>query len=197
MLDHFSPSYPPSNPKNQNFERIKRASANVIFYTHVPRTTIIWCTCSLRQNLEKMKKTPGDIIILHLCKTNDDHMTHGSWDMERDRHIFFFHFGPFLPCSSRNNPKNQNFEEWKKYQEISFYTSVPKMTIIRCMVPETWSATDRIFLSFWAIFCPFTPLKTWKNNILKNTWRYHHFIQVYQKSWSYAILFLRYGTWWM
>ena len=26
------------------------------------------------------------------------------------------------------------------------------------MVPEIWSATDRIFLSSWAIFCPFTPL---------------------------------------
>ena len=24
-------------------------------------------------------------------------------------------------------------------------------------VPEIWSATDRIFLSFWVIFCPFTP----------------------------------------
>ena len=28
----------------------------------------------------------------------------------------------------------------------------------------------------------------------KICWRYHHFTHVYQKSWSYAILFLRYGT---
>ena len=25
------------------------------------------------------------------------------------------------------------------------------------MVPEIWSTTDRIFLSFWTILCPFTP----------------------------------------
>ena len=31
----------------------------------------------------------------------------------------------------------------------------------------------------------------------KNAGRYHHFTQVYQKSWSYAILFLRHGTWHM
>ena len=31
------------------------------------------------QNLEKMKKkTPGDIIILHMCTTNDNHMMYGS-----------------------------------------------------------------------------------------------------------------------
>ena len=25
------------------------------------------------------------------------------------------------------------------------------------MVPEIWNATDRTFLSFWTVFCPFTP----------------------------------------
>ena len=45
-LDHFLHSDPPNNPKNQNFE--------------------------------KMKKTCGDIIILHLCTTNDDHIMYGS-----------------------------------------------------------------------------------------------------------------------
>ena len=31
-----------------------------------------------------MKKMPGDIIILHLCTTNYDHMMFGSWDMLHD-----------------------------------------------------------------------------------------------------------------
>ena len=53
----------------------------------------------------------------------------------------------------------------------------------------------RIFCHFGWFFCPFTPLATHKLKILKkktktNTRRYHHFTQVYQKSWSYAILFL-------
>ena len=30
------------------------------------------------QNFEKMKKTPGDIIILHLHTTNDNHMMYSS-----------------------------------------------------------------------------------------------------------------------
>ena len=30
------------------------------------------------QNFEKMKKPPGDIIILHKCTINDDHIIYGS-----------------------------------------------------------------------------------------------------------------------
>ena len=33
----------------------------------------------------KLKKTPGDIIILHICPMNDNHMMYGPWYMERDR----------------------------------------------------------------------------------------------------------------
>ena len=57
-------------------------------------------------------------------------------------------------------------KKWKKHLEISlFYTWVPTIMIIKCMLPEIWSVTDRFFLSFWLIFCPFTP--TWKIKILK------------------------------
>ena len=45
---------------------------------------------------KKQKKTPGDIIILHLCTINGNHMMNGSWDMERDGQNFFCHFGPFF-----------------------------------------------------------------------------------------------------
>ena len=62
------------------------------------------------QSFEKMKKTPEDIINLHLQTTNDDHMINGSRDMEPDRHNF---------------------------------------------------------LSFWTVFCPFTPLTIQKIKILK------------------------------
>ena len=30
------------------------------------------------QNFEKIKQTPGDIIILHKCTINDNHMMYGS-----------------------------------------------------------------------------------------------------------------------
>ena len=32
-----------------------------------------------------MKKTPGDIITLHKCTMNDNHMMYSSWNMKRDR----------------------------------------------------------------------------------------------------------------
>ena len=53
ILNCFLPFYPPNNPKNQNFE--------------------------------KLKKIPGDIIILHKCNKNHDHMLHCSLEMQRNR----------------------------------------------------------------------------------------------------------------
>ena len=51
---------------------------------------------------------------------------------------------------------------------LSFYTCVPLIKIIWCMVPEIWSlTTDGIFWSSSAIFCPFTPLTPWKMKISK------------------------------
>ena len=40
------------------------------------------------QNFEKLKKTPRDIIILHMYIINDNHMMYGSGDIEHDRHNF-------------------------------------------------------------------------------------------------------------
>ena len=45
----------------------------------------------------KMKKTPGDIIILHKCTRNHDHMLHCSLYMARDTCNFYFSFWAFLP----------------------------------------------------------------------------------------------------
>ena len=85
------------------------------FFAQLLTTTIImW---------QKCKKTPGYIILLHMCTINQDHMMYGSWDMKFNR---------------------QNF-----------------LVILH---PEKW-----------------------KHQKWKNPWRYHHFTQVYQKSWSSAI----------
>ena len=52
-----------------------------------------WPFTSLPNNLknqyfEKMKKNPGDIIILHRCNINDNHIMSGSWDTKPDRQNF-------------------------------------------------------------------------------------------------------------
>ena len=89
----------------------------------------------------KCKKSPGDIILLHMCTINQDHMMYGSWDMKFNRQNFFVILGNFLSFYPPNTLKNENIKN------------------------------------------------------VKNHWRYHHFTQVYQKSWSSAILFQRYGAW--
>ena len=64
---------------------------------------------------KKMKKTPGDIIILHKCTTDDNHMIYGSWDMKCVRQNFLPFWTAFCPFTlPPNNPKNQNFEKLKK-----------------------------------------------------------------------------------
>ena len=111
---------------------------------------------------------------------NLDDVIYSSWDMEH-KILKLVVLGHFLSFYSLKNPKN--FEKWKNLLEISFYTSAPQMTITWCIVPEIWSVTKHKKIKFW---------KT-----EKITWRYYHFTIVYQKSWSYAILFLRYGVWQM
>ena len=66
-----------------------------------PITTL---TLRKSKSWKNEKKPPGDIIVLHLCTTNGNHMTYGSWDTERDRQNCFV----ILAFYPRNNPKNQN-----------------------------------------------------------------------------------------
>ena len=136
ILDNFLPFYPPNNPKNQNFE--------------------------------KMKKTPGDIIILHMCTKNYDQMMYGSWDMVCDRCYCYFSFWaifcPFTPLTAQ---KIKILKKWKKHLEISsFYTSVPKIMIICYTVPEIWCVTDVIIFHF-GLFFALLPLTAQKIRILK------------------------------
>ena len=56
------------------------------------------------------------------------------------------------------------------------------MTIIWCMVPEIWSATDIIFCHsgpFFALLPPYGPKKSkFSKKNGKNTWRYYHFTNI-------------------
>ena len=59
----------------------------------------------------KMKKPPGNIIILHKCTINDNYMMSGSWDIWSVTDKIFCHLGPFFALLSPDNWKNQNFEK--------------------------------------------------------------------------------------
>ena len=63
------------------------------------------------QNFEKTKITPGDIIILHLCTTNDDNMMYGSWYIKRDRYSFLSLWA--ILCSF-TTLTTQKIRFWKK-----------------------------------------------------------------------------------
>ena len=130
------------------------------------------------------------------------------------RHNFFSFQAVFCSFARLLTPK---IKIWKKIQKARGDIILLHMCTINqghryvwCMVPEIWSFWDGTFLSLWEIFCPFIsaplpspflPPNNPQNKNLreneKNTLRYHHLTQLYQKSWSYTILFLRYRAWCM
>ena len=126
IMDRFLPFYPPMDPENQNFE--------------------------------KMKKAPGDIIILHKCTKNHDHMLHCSWDMVHDRCNYFSFWAIFCPSTPLTARKMKIFKKWKKKQEIlSFYTSAPKIMIIWYTVLEISCVTDVIVIFHFGLFFALLP----------------------------------------
>ena len=104
ILGHVLPFYPTNNPQNQNFEKMKKntwryyhfahayhkwQSYDVWFLRYGVRQTKLFVildhflpfhpTNNLEnRNFEKMKKIPGDIIILRMCTINNNHMIYGS-----------------------------------------------------------------------------------------------------------------------
>ena len=150
ILGHFLPFYLPNDPENQNFEMKKNLGDIIILnictindnhmvygswdmehkkiFCFGPFLTFYPTNNPKNQNFDKTKKknTPGNIINLHKCTKNHDHMLYCSWDMARDGFNFYFSFmAIFCPFTPLKNSKNQNFNQMKKRLEISsFYTSV-------------------------------------------------------------------------
>ena len=92
-----------------------------------------------------MKKTPGNISILHKRTKNHDHMLYCSWDMAHDGcNCYFSFWAIFCPFTPLTAQKMKISKKWKKHLEISsFYTCVPKIMIRWCTVHKKWCATDR------------------------------------------------------
>ena len=121
------------------------------------------------QNFEKMKKMPGDIIILHMCTKNYDQMINGSWDMVCDRcNCYFSFWAIFCPFTPLTPQKIKILKKWKK-------TPGDIIILHKCTKnydEKVYSSWDMVhdgcnYFSFWAIFCPFTLLTAWKITILK------------------------------
>ena len=115
---------PPNSSKNGNiyiYKRKKQETSSI--YTSVLKIMIIgytvpeiWCVtdvigifhfgqffalypCNSPKNGNiyiKKKKPTGDIINLHMCTKNHDHMLYCSWDMVYDGCNWYFHLGQFF-----------------------------------------------------------------------------------------------------
>ena len=88
--------------------------------------------------LKKNEKMAGDIIILHICTKNHNQ----KW----------------------NNPEYQNF--WK-IKKAPWHIILLRMCSINEDMFSDIRCNRQNFLSFWAVFCPFTPLTTRKIRTLK------------------------------
>ena len=124
---HFGPFFTllplPNNPKNQNFEKMKKTPRDIIILNvfTINDNHMLYGSWNMErdghnflsfwnrflpfyppnnpknQNFEKLNNTSGDIIILHRCNINSKHVTYSSWDTKRDRHSFFVILNKFLP----------------------------------------------------------------------------------------------------
>ena len=78
------------------------------------------------QNFKTMKKASWDVIILHMCTKNHNHMMYASWDMEYDRYTFLSFWAISCPFTPLFPPKVKIWKKHKKHLEIlSYYTYVP------------------------------------------------------------------------
>ena len=154
ILGYFLPFYSHNSPKNQNFKTMKNA--------------------------------PGDIIILHKCTKNYNHMTYCSWDMVCDRcNCYLIFWAIFWPFSLITAWKIKISKKWKKENPGDVIILHKCTKNFDHMVYCSWDIMhDRCncYFSFWAIFCPFSPMTDQKSKFQKKgkkSWRCHHFTQVY------------------
>ena len=108
------------------------------------------------QKFEKIKKMPGDIIILHLCATNYDHMIYGSWDIKRYRHNFLSFWTIFCPFTPLTTKKIKILKKWKKLLEVNI---LHMSTINKNHMYDSWDMerNRHIFFLILDHFLPFYP----------------------------------------
>ena len=107
-------------------------------------------------------------------------MLYCYWDMAHDRCNYFSFWSIFCPFTPQTSPKKSKLKKKKKKKKPPQKTNPPRHIIILCKCTKNhdhdhilYSSSDvgrgrcNYYFSFWAIFCPFTPLKAQKINILK------------------------------
>ena len=185
ILGNFLPFYPPNDPENQNFEKMKKMPGDIILsYIHVYHK-LRYDICFLKYKTQqteffvilgdfwpfhpsdnpnksklcKTEKTSGDIVILYISTINDNHTMHGSWDMERNRQNFLSFWTVVFAILPSMDSVNQNFEKMKKTPgDIIILQQCTKNHdhMLHCSW-DTMHDRCNFYFSFWAIFHPLLP----------------------------------------
>ena len=92
--------------------------------------------------LEKWKKTPVYIIILHLCTAHDDHTIYGSSNMVYNRENFLSFWTIFCSFTLLTTRKIKNFEKNGKMPV--------NVIILNTQVYHKWKSYDTWFLKYGA-----------------------------------------------
>ena len=70
--------------------------------------------------MKNWKKPPGDIIILHKCTKNHDHMPYCSWDKVHTDVIVIFHFGLFFALTAQKIKIKKNEKNAWRYHHFTY-----------------------------------------------------------------------------
>ena len=108
----------------------------------------IFCTLTLppstspsnsrNQSSENMKKKLGDIITLHMCTINDNHMMYGSWDMECNRQNLFSFWTVFCSFTPLTTQKIKILKNGRNAWRYHYFT----------LVYHKWQSYDVRFLRY-------------------------------------------------
>ena len=149
ILGNFSPFHPLNSAKNKTFKKMKKTPGYIIILHKLTKNhdcicyTVleIWCVTDVivlfhfgllfallppnslkNKNFNKMKSTPGNIIILQKCTKNHDHTSYCSWDMARNICNFYFSFWDIFALLQPKKSKSKS----KTDKKIKISTTTKK-----------------------------------------------------------------------
>ena len=131
---------------------------------------------------EKKKKIAGDIIILHMCTKNHNHMMYSSWDMQWE------HF----PQQPRKLKFWKNEKSIWRCHHFKLVQQKPQLNDVFLLKYGVWQTFFSHFRPFFALLPHYWPQKLKFGKNVKNTWIYYSFTHVHYTSRSYDVWFLRY-----
>ena len=140
-MSYFLPFYPPNCPKKSKFKINEKNNWRYHHFTIMYQKSWYMLYCSWDMGCDRCnyfsfwaifcpfnpltvpkmkikkneKKIPGNIITLHKCNKNHDHMLYSSWYMVHNGYNYYFSFWAiFALLPTLTAKKIKIFKKWKK-----------------------------------------------------------------------------------